>query len=256
MRDYLDLRTIKPLKMGYERPIPHKFEDESGQFSYTIAIGIAFNGRAVVHNDFINFTLVKDKAPTPTSTKTEAKPEARALPRGFTLKAKRHRNPLEHVKFHISLPEADKTEPGSDFAKGYRIIVDILFKHRIASFKVIKPDHFFVEGNYQQRGKDFTIYCKGNAELNLQSWQAIMTEITEALVRENVRPGYRPELQTDRMSDYHRDDKAITGSNFITYRIERGVNDPVADAGGISIDVSGQLEPTPFTPPPQVTDTP
>lgn len=248
MLNYLDLAHIKPLKIGLESPKKHYFTDTSGDFAYTIGHGVFYNGTTIEPNDFIEFSLKK----YPSISRNTGDLDKKRL----LMMRKAAQNPLKHLKFHISLPETDKQEADSDFAKGFRIIVDILFKHRVGLFKVIKPDAFFQDEYPEQRGKDVTIYCKGNADFTLKHWQKILTKITSKLTEAGIRPGYRPILSgrdascdadaEDIDDDYSRADSLIPGAKFITYRVEKGIFDPVVKSPSFKIDVPNQLEPTPF----------
>lgn len=139
------------------------------------------------------------------------------------------------LKFHISIPEDNRHQ----YADAWNIIKDILINYEVGLFKVAHENAKMSSAKGQQ-GKDITIYTKRNSEKTLQDWQTILQKITERLVAANIPPGY----QTSRIGP--RADKAIRGSNYISYRYEKG--EPEQDfCAQLEIDVPGQLEPQLFS---------
>lgn len=125
------------------------------------------------------------------------------------------------LKFHISLPEKNRN-----------------------SFKIAHENVRMSEdpSNGSQRGKDITIYFKHNADQSFEFWQTVMQEITDALVKANISPGYRPPREGK------RGDKPFPGSEYISYRYEKAdfpeeSEDPVQK---LSVDNPRQLPPMPW----------
>lgn len=133
-------------------------------------------------------------------------------------------NPLQHLKFHISIDNTQKELPESDFSLGYEIIIRCLAKHKVSLFKVIKPGIELAIENPMQRGKDFTIYCKNNPDYGLPDWIDILSEISNALTTASIQPGCQPLLTKD--CHYERADTPISASAYMTYRVEKG-DDPI-----------------------------
>lgn len=134
-------------------------------------------------------------------------------------------NPLQHLKFHICLDNTNKDDLDSNFGQGYKIIINILIKYRVRLFKVVKPGVEIAKVTSEQAGKDFTVYCRHNPDFELKHWTFILKEINTKLLEANIQPGIQPMLAKSPF-DLDRVDSLIPGTDFITYRIEKGI-DPV-----------------------------
>lgn len=131
-------------------------------------------------------------------------------------------HPFRHVKFHITLPEVNKMNPGSDFARGLKLISSVLINRQIASFKVLVPTLSFEKYSFQQRGKVITIFGSGNPELTRQDWIRLLAEIDITLRKAQVAPGLRPETDPS----YERAETGLL-SPYTSYRVTEG-DDPMS----------------------------
>lgn len=113
------------------------------------------------------------------------------------------------LKFHISLPENNSNM----FEKGWAITKNILMNHNVNSFKIIKAG-IKMSDEVGQEGKDITIYAYFNPEKDIASWELILKSINQQLIEAGVTPGRKP-------SGVKKEQKAISGSDYITYRYER-----------------------------------
>lgn len=101
-------------------------------------------------------------------------------------------------KIHVSIDDSDM----SNLAKGWNVILPILIEHKINCTKVANKQ-CTDEDNF---GKQITIYQFKDPD---KEWQAILTEITQALKDNDVKSGRRPLLTSS---------KLIPGSNYLSYR--------------------------------------
>jgi len=142
------------------------------------------------------------------------------------------------LKFHVSLPDWNKDM----FAEGWGIIRDILMQHRVTLFKVIRAGKS-MSNTAGQAGKDVTIYASDNPEKTLIEWGQICQELTEALVRANIPPGFRPHGTAGKR------EQSVAGSSYICYRYcdeaeenaKRASPWPAPDpCANLRVNVSGQ----------------
>lgn len=224
MPNYIELNAITQ-----ENPIEITVQG----VTYTASIDVIYaRGQAPYESHFINFNL--------------------NMPGDRVSSLAKRRAPFAKSKFHISLPELNKDEADSDFARGFEIVVNILAKHKIRHFKVVRPGIKLSEQVASQRGKEFTIYCKENPTLTERcQWEDIAQEITLELTCAGVQPGYpaittQPgqRLSMDMLDLLSRAGHPVVGSNYMTYRLE----DSVDRLRGMRVDVPNQLEPTPWQP--------
>lgn len=144
------------------------------------------------------------------------------------------------LKFHISLPEWNR----SKFKKGWGIVNNILRRHQVADFKVIR-EPYKMSDNPPQRGKDITIYASSNPNITKEQWLQIMQEITQELTRNEIPPGYRPPKRS--MQDRGViQEEGVTGSNYVSYRYENHQGrwprvDPCSPVAGFIVSVPDQL---------------
>lgn len=143
------------------------------------------------------------------------------------------------LKFHIALPEWNRPQ----FEKGWSIVKDILFRHRVTEFKVIKEPHRMSD-NPGQRGKDITIYASSNPNKSLADWLSLLQEITLELTLNRIPPGYRPPERSEQERGMIREEP-IPGSNYISYRYDndngRWPRANPCDNDGFIVDVPNQL---------------
>jgi hypothetical protein len=124
------------------------------------------------------------------------------------------------LKFHISLPEWDRT----NYAKGWDIVKDILIENKIEFSKIAHEEIRMSQGSdNSQQGKDVTICAYYHPEKDGNFWFNIAQRITEELTRNSVCPGYAT-LETG-----DRADTRLNGSNYITYRYEKALPATVSD---------------------------
>ncbi len=128
------------------------------------------------------------------------------------------------LKFHLSLPEDDsKVDPSlpqesrSFYERGWDIIQTILRKNEVSYFKITANECRMSQSinTPHQQGKDVTIYAAENPEYDEGDWIRIISEITTALVNEDIPPGYRTSNQGERI------DKRLIGNNYVSYRYEK-----------------------------------
>lgn len=112
----------------------------------------------------------------------------------------------EGWKFHISfLDDIDKDS--KNFTLGYEISCKIIMKHLINRAKIIEHKHRKkYKESHKQRGKIMTIYaCKETRPPHI--WKKFAQELTEALAKAGVKPGYLP-----------LGNEPVQGSNYLSYR--------------------------------------
>ena len=132
-------------------------------------------------------------------------------------------------KFHISFDYSD-FDARAGFSRnvedGWNAIIGILIKHNIARTKISfvhDADSNLAEDLVAQCecGRHITIYAELN-NYTPEKWNAILQEINDALVRKNIRPGYRsPKTKEVVGSAYisYRNDKMIDAENGIVYHV-------------------------------------
>jgi hypothetical protein len=127
-------------------------------------------------------------------------------------------------KFHVSI---DDSEP-DNIEKGWNLVKDILIENRVYASKVVAKGHQMVktivlqEG--LQRGKQITIYTSQHIDRDLQSWVALIRDITVSLTLNEVKPSFRPIT-----------DELINGSNYVTFRAD-GYTDELGNNFGFVDD--------------------
>lgn len=116
-------------------------------------------------------------------------------------------------KLHISVKS-------TDIEKAWSSISSILLKHDLTGFKIIHPDIIkksFIEGNLQNiNNRQFTIYHNNNKNITEDKWIEIVTEIDEALHRNNIAPAL----------EYPIANKKISGSDYFSYRNDTHPSNP------------------------------
>lgn len=113
------------------------------------------------------------------------------------------------LKFHISLPE-DK------YAEGWDVVMPILIAREVVLFKIPHQGES-MSSQKGQYGKDITVYADKNPNYGIEDWQEILTQITDALVKAQIPPGYKT-ARTE--TESKRFDNEITGSKYISYRYD------------------------------------
>ena len=83
----------------------------------------------------------------------------------------------------------------------------ILIKHQTTTSKVIREGLKLDTLAVDQRGKQITLYQFRDPNLD---WQKILTEITQTLKDNNIKPGHAPPS-----------DHPIAGSNYVYYRNDK-----------------------------------
>lgn len=120
-------------------------------------------------------------------------------------------------KFHVGIDDSlDSEGKQSNLEKGWRIVSDVLSKHNVRTWKVVKPNQNFSEikhdpqvGEIDQRGKQITIHAYLDPHDEDPSfWQKVMQEIETELRLNNVTPNVP--------NNDH--EITLTGSNYIRYR--------------------------------------
>ena len=137
-------------------------------------------------------------------------------------------------KFHVSLDDEDF----ANVARGWDIIKDVLIKHMVATFKVVREGQRIADLSPKQRGKQITIYQFRDPRFN---WQEIIAEITRTLTKERIKPGYAPPS-----------DNPVPGTNYVYYRTDLSADGKYLGGGEVpgekdpnvekfQIEVKGQL---------------
>ncbi len=113
------------------------------------------------------------------------------------------------LKFHISLPEFNLPM----YKRGWDIVRNTLFYHKVQSFKVIMPGKKMSD-EVGQEGKDVTVYIDAEPNRTTAEWKIVLEDITNRLAQDGISPGYRPLGTSD------KPEKPIRGTNYVTYRYE------------------------------------
>jgi hypothetical protein len=113
------------------------------------------------------------------------------------------------LKFHISLPEFNLEM----YKKGWNIVRNTLFYHKVQSFKVIMPGKKMSD-DLGQEGKDVTVYIDAEPSRTVEEWKIVLEDVTNRLAQEGISPGYRPP------GTAAKPEKPIKGTNYVTYRYE------------------------------------
>jgi hypothetical protein len=93
----------------------------------------------------------------------------------------------------------------------------------------------------EQRGKQITIYADASPHKSLVEWNDLLQRITQNLTSKGVPPGYRSP------GTAAKPEAPIPGSNYITYRYEKGWPPPGADpCQRIRVNVDVQLPNPPW----------
>ncbi len=139
------------------------------------------------------------------------------------------------LKFHVSIPEEAPLQK-----KAFDIIIPVLMRHEV-NFKFLRKP-LKMSDTLGQAGKDVTIFTNTRGDKTVKEWGALIHEITEALVKNNVPPGYKVNLNLR-----EEPENRIEGCHYVTYRYEKIKNrrnwpnpDLVDD---IVITVENQQEP-------------
>lgn len=109
-------------------------------------------------------------------------------------------------KLHISVDDEN-----NNLIKAWDCIIDVFLKHKLSFVKIQKLEN--IKDNIDEPwdcGRQFTIYMQQNPEKTIEEWQALMNEITDIFVRENIRPGY-----------LNPTTKRIEGSSYFSYKNDK-----------------------------------
>lgn len=167
---------------------------------------------ASTNNENPNFIFVQNTLEDLSSYDPEAEDFFEKMDANRDLIDLRRKN--KGYKFHISL---DDSKHDSNLENGWNIINNILMKHQVYLYKIIKDgSREKMYKDPQQCGKEVTIYAF-KEDRKSEQWQEIFQEITDELAKNNIRPGPIPLT-----------DKTIQGCNYVSYRTD-GVEDPDKD---------------------------
>lgn len=104
-------------------------------------------------------------------------------------------------KLHVAIDDSDP----KNIAKGWDLVVDILAKHEIAEFKIIRPYHKLSIEEEAECGNQISIYCF--AEKEEKNWPKIVEEISETLEKNQIVPSPKSPIN-----------KFIKGTPYVTFR--------------------------------------
>lgn len=145
---------------------------------------------------------------------------------------------LDSIKYHVSL----KRDP-ENLKKAFNLILPILNKHQISSFKVLPLSCIDLKGN--TLGKEYVIYVQDfpdSQESSQEFWsRLVLKEIVDVFEKEGVEPG-----------NLSKGDVAIKGGkNFIYSRSPNNIFGSYVAADfldrlGFSFEESARLSPSPW----------
>ena len=90
-------------------------------------------------------------------------------------------------KFHVNMAAENK----EDYFKGCNIVIEILLRHHVLTFKVLNWTTYIDSPGWkgEQSGKNFTIYAARSPN---RPWEQIIREIGHGLKSAGIQPGIQP----------------------------------------------------------------